>query len=74
MFHPFSITIFKKVITNILSSLKEHPRSVTLILFYTISEYLDFIDNHTPFVLKMRIKTPNKTDRKQHFLIYQYEP
>ena len=72
-FNPFSIVIFKKVISNILKSAKKYHKKITLIIFYTIDEYIDFIRDHTPFELTMRIKTPHKTDPYQHFLIYEYE-
>lgn len=73
-FNPFSVVIFKKVISNILKSYKENPREITLIIFYTIEEYREFIQNHTPFKLTSRIKTPNQSDKYQQFLIYKLIP
>ncbi len=70
-FNPFSTKIFKQVVFNIISSINKHPRDITIIIFYTIPDYVNFLKNHTPFTLAARVKTPNKTDKYQHFLIYK---
>lgn len=73
-FNPFSIIIFKKVISNILKSFKKNPREITLIVFYTIEEYREFLKEHTNFEIVSRIKTPNQSDKYQQFLIYKLYP
>lgn len=73
-FNPFSIIIFKQVLSNILKSFKKHQRELTLILFYPMEDFRDFIEQNTPFILKNVIKVPNQTDRYQRFLIYKLKP
>lgn len=70
-FNPFSIVIFRKVIENIKRSLKKHPRKIKIIVFYTIEEYREFLNNETSFKVVSRVKTPNQSDRYQQFLIYE---
>ena len=46
-FNPFSIKIFRKVINNILDSVKEHPRSVDLLIYYPTAIYKQFLRKDT---------------------------
>lgn len=73
-FNPFSAVIFKQVISNILKSFKSDPRELTVILFYPMEDFRDFIEQNTNFVLKNVIKVPNQSDRYQRFLIYKLKP
>ncbi len=70
-FNSFSVVIFKKVISNILESLKESPREITLIMYYSFPDYLNFINEHTPFKLIKKITEPNNPQPQQNFLLYR---
>lgn len=71
-FNPFSVQIFIKVITNILISLDESPRSVDLILYYPSEDYIYYLENNTAFNLTNEIKLPGlyNNDSRQIFSIY----
>lgn len=71
-FNPFSIPIFKKVIQNIMKSFERSKREIELILYYGSKEYLSFLDEETPFVLKDEIRVPFQyyLDSDERFLIY----
>lgn len=58
-FNPFSVTIFKKVVGNILASFKQEPRTMEIILYYPLNDYIHFLRNHTPFELINKIKVKN---------------
>ncbi len=72
-FNPFSAKIFKKVVLNIMKSLKEHVRPVDLILYYPLEEYKQIIKKHTPFYLMNKIRVPEAKDKKEKFLIFRYK-
>ncbi len=69
-FNPFSIEIFRKVISNILLSIEQAPRKCTLFLFYPDNEYLFYLDNYTTFKLLEEIKLPHSKDERNCFAIY----
>lgn len=70
-FNPFSIKIFKKVVHNIISSVKETPRTVDIILYYPLPEYKKFLRDKTDFQLIDRIKIKEENDAYAKFLIYR---
>ncbi|NLJ78694.1 MAG: SAM-dependent methyltransferase [Tissierellia bacterium] len=70
-FNPFSIKIFKRVVNNILDSIKMDRRTVDIILYYPITEYKLFLKKSTPFKLIDRIRVPEANDNKEKFLIYR---
>jgi len=70
-FNPFSIKIFRKVINNILDSVKEHPRSVDLLIYYPTAIYKQFLRKDTLFEIINKVKTPGMKDKKEKFLIYR---
>lgn len=70
-FNPFSVKIFKQVVQNIINSVKTHPRSVDLILYYPTAEYKSFLKKSTPFKLISKVKVPEAQDQKEKFLIYR---
>lgn len=71
-FNPFSIQIFTKVIDNILESYENNIRDIDIILYYPSSEYIDFLDYKTPFILNKEIHLKNlyEKDSKEKFVIY----
>lgn len=68
-FNPFTIQIFKKVIYNIIKSIQEHPREITIILTYPIIEYVSFILEKTDFIVVDYIEANNKNKNMNKFLI-----
>lgn len=71
-FNPFSLQIFTKVIDNILQSYEENIRDMDIIMYYPSSEYLEYLDYKTPFILEKEIKLEElyKNDPKEKFVIY----
>ncbi|MDI2586379.1 SAM-dependent methyltransferase [Psychrobacillus sp. NEAU-3TGS] len=74
-FNPFSIQIFQKVISNILLSVEQHPRSVDVILYYPTSEYIQFLEEHTAFELLKEVRVPElyQQNNNERFVIFRYE-
>ncbi|NLK99874.1 MAG: class I SAM-dependent methyltransferase [Clostridiales bacterium] len=70
-FNPFSVQIFKKVVTNILHSIREANRTVDLILYYPLPEYKKFLKDNTPFEIINKIKIPWAIDKYEKFIIYR---
>lgn len=70
-FNPFKIDTFKLVVNNILDSIKEHKRTVDIILYYPMPKYKEFLKNETPFKLMNKVKIPGVKDNKEKFLIYR---
>lgn len=70
-FNPFSVDIFKKVVHNILNSVKVNNRPIDLILYYPTGSYKNFIAKNTPFKLMNKVKVPDARDRKEKFLVYR---
>ncbi len=68
-FNPFTVQIFKKVITNIISSVKENPRKITIILAYPIIEYVSYIIDHTNLIVKDYIEGTKNDHKFNKFLI-----
>ncbi|WP_152658372.1 methyltransferase [Oceanobacillus sp. CFH 90083] len=55
-FNPFSIQIFKHIVSNILKSVEDAPREVDIILYYPHETYIQFLEYDSPFALWMEIK------------------
>ncbi|MEK4487808.1 SAM-dependent methyltransferase [Psychrobacillus sp. FSL H8-0484] len=74
-FNPFSIQIFQKVISNILLSVENHPRSVDVILYYPTPEYIQFLEVNTAFEILREVRVPELYDQNsnERFLIFRYE-
>lgn len=72
-FNPFSLPLLKKVLEQILYSVMSFPREVKLIFYYPFDEYIEYIDQQTPFQLAMEIKVPHlqAINPDERFLIYQ---
>lgn len=71
-FNPFSISIFIKVLWNILESLDKYQRPIDLILYYPSEDFIDYLENNTAFNLIKEIKINDKdeSDSNHRFLIY----
>lgn len=74
-FNPFSIQIFQKVISNILLSVEQYPRSIDVILYYPTSEYIQFLEGNTTFKLVKEVRVPELYDQNnnERFVIFRYE-
>lgn len=70
-FNPFSLSIFKQVIYNILDSVKNYQRPVDLILYYPLPEVKAFLKKETPFKLINKIKAYSEHGKYGKFLIYR---
>lgn len=70
-FNPFSVVTFKKVVKNILDSVKENERPIDLILYYPVNEYKRFLRRKTPFTIVNKIRVPGAKDPKEKFIIYR---
>ncbi|HHV39291.1 MAG TPA: class I SAM-dependent methyltransferase [Tepidimicrobium sp.] len=70
-FNPFSIKIFKKVVGNILHSVKRNRRTVDIILYYPMPEYKLYLKKSTSFKLINKIRVPEASDSREKFLIYR---
>jgi|SRR5690625_1857405 len=70
-FNPFSVKIFKRVVTNILKSLQENKRTVELILYYPLPAFKDFLRTHTPFEMINKIKVSGNHGKYGKFVIYR---
>ncbi|WJY26929.1 MULTISPECIES: class I SAM-dependent methyltransferase [Sporosarcina] len=74
-FNPFSTEIFKSVVHGILESLEEAPRQADILLYYPTADYLEFLDEQTPFVRKEEIAIPVlvENDPDERVVIYRHE-
>lgn len=70
-FNPFSITIFRQVVNNILKSVKQTKRPVDIVLYYPLPEFKKFLQKKTPFKLINKIKVRNDHGKYGKFLIYR---
>lgn len=72
-FNPFSIQIFKNIVSNILHSHESSPREIKLIVYYGSNEYTYFLENHTPFERKEEISIIGLSESNpyERFIIYR---
>lgn len=54
-FNPFSGTIFKKVLDNIMESLERHPRVITLIVYFPMPTYYAYLEMLGAFDIEQKI-------------------
>lgn len=71
-FNPFSAEIFKKVVTNILHSVRKHERTIDIILYYPMPKFKQVLREHTAFHIINKIKVPRMLDHREKFIIYRY--
>lgn len=70
-FNPFSLTIFKKIVANILDSVKKEPRKVEIIFYYPLQGFVHFLQNETPFELITQINVPGIHGEYGRFAIFR---
>lgn len=71
-FNPFSVSVFQSVIHGILQSLEAAPRYVRLLLYYPTADYMQFLDEETPFLRMDDIAIPSlsESDPDERLLVY----
>ena len=69
-FNPFTIQIFRQVLTNILLSVEERYREVDVILYYPSEDYIYYLENQTVFELYKEIDL-NQSNPFERILIYR---
>ena len=70
-FNPFSLVIYKKVLTNILISLKEFSRKVKIILFYPFNDFIRYMENINELSITSIIEVYDSSDLDEKFIIYE---
>lgn len=71
-FNPFSVNVFRDVVSNIIASVERSPRPVDLIFYYPADEYLHFLNDETPFQYVQGVRLPLK-NLHERFLIYRFD-
>lgn len=73
-FNPFTIHVFRKVISKILTSMETHPRTVDLILYYPHEEYIYYLEQSTSFECVREVPYSALYDKNpdERFLIYRF--
>jgi SAM-dependent methyltransferase len=72
-FNPFSVTIFRNIINNILISAEKSKREIELVLYYPSEDYIFFLEDYTAFELKEEVILPDlyAKNPNERFLIYR---
>ncbi|MGL4910901.1 MAG: methyltransferase [Romboutsia sp.] len=72
-FNPFSVQIFRKIVNNIISSFYEFERKIEFIIYYPSDDYIYYLENETPLILKdeIRLNDLYKQDSQERFLVYE---
>lgn len=72
-FNPFSVEIFEDVVHNILESVEVHWRTVDIILYYPMLDYIKALENKKKFQLCNELVVEGSKDSNQKFLIYRLD-
>ncbi|TYS67608.1 methyltransferase [Sutcliffiella horikoshii] len=71
-FNPFTIDIFRKVVSNILSSIEQHYRPIEIVLYYPAPDFVFFLENHSMFTLKLEVQLDEfEKNANERFLVYE---
>lgn len=70
-FNPFSLAIFKKVIANILHSVRQSPRTIEIIFYYPLRPFKEYLRTATPFEIINKINVPGIHGEHGKFIIYR---
>lgn len=71
-FNPFPATTFRRVVSNIRSSVKHVARPVDIILYYPMPKYIKFLEMGSPFKLVNEVIIPGVGDPTEKFLVYRH--
>ncbi|MEH6941912.1 class I SAM-dependent methyltransferase [Bacillus sp. JJ722] len=69
-FNPFSVQIFRNVINQILLSVEQAKRDITVVFYYPSEDYLFFMDNHPSFERSGEVEL-YKRDENERFVLYK---
>ena len=70
-FNPFEISIFQKVIDNILESVRRHPRIIYIMMYYPKEDYRKYLQ-YRKFALYKMVKLPDyEKDWNEKMVIYE---
>lgn len=74
-FNPFSVSLFARVLSNILKSAEKWPRTVDLILYYPTLDYLSQLENHSPFLHLKDVPVPELAEKNpnERFSIWRFD-
>lgn len=72
-FNPFSLPIFTQVLENIVASLKEHPRTAEVILYYPLPAFKRIMKK-SPFFKVRKLKIPWIHGKYGKFIVYRFTP
>ena len=72
-FNPFDVSIFEKVIDNIVVNSNDLNKEVEVILYFPIDEYVAYLEE-AKFTLIKKIKFPGSIGPREKFLIYRFNP
>ena len=71
-FNPFTIDIFRSVLSNILYSLENVYRSIEIVLYYPAADYVYFMEEHAMFTLKLEVRLEGyEKNPNERFLVYE---
>ncbi|MCH5252792.1 MAG: class I SAM-dependent methyltransferase [Lachnospiraceae bacterium] len=72
-FNPFSTQIFRRVLSHILLSWQNHPRKITLLLYYPEDDVIFYLERHTAFSLVDEIAACDdiRADRRERFCLFR---
>lgn len=73
-FNPFDVSIFEKVVKNIIDNAIENNKEVEIILYYPLSSYQDYLTQKTPFKLHEEISASGSIGFREKFLVYKFNP
>lgn len=73
-FNPFSTKIFKAVIEHLLQSIDRHPREVDIIMYYPHPDYINYLNQETPFLLYDTININSDFDARERIDIFRLIP
>ncbi|WP_404431150.1 SAM-dependent methyltransferase [Sutcliffiella horikoshii] len=71
-FNPFTVDIFRKVVSNILLSIEQHYRPIEIVLYYPAPDFVFFLENHSMFTLKLEVQLDGfEKNVHERFLVYE---
>ena len=71
-FNPFDVSIFEKVVKNIIKHANDNKKEVDVILYYPTNKYKEFIKS-TDFVIYQEISTKGSISPTEKIEIYRYK-
>lgn len=69
-FNPFSIHIFRQVVSNIMSSFEQYPREIQIILYYPSPDYMAYLLYETTFELLTEVKLAHEKNENERIIVF----